>query len=209
MISFLKKYRAFIYGLLIHRVLVVFLLHFNLIYIDNSAILANTLSFIISWLLLSLPIHYFSFLKKHKTVSLKLVVLLFAFFVVIINDVNAKIADNPITFVGLVSIGLYFFSIIAPSYFKRHALIIVGFYLLALGYFYYIRVYINDEHAYLQQEKEIKIILTAPFFVMLFTWLYQQWKWLKTVESKKAKAELSLLKSQINPHFFFNTLNNL
>jgi len=209
MIAFLKKYWAFIYGLLIHRVLVVFLLHFNLIYIDNSAILANVLSFMMSWLLISLPIHYFSFLKQHQTVSLKLAVLLFVFFVIIINDVNSKIADNPITFVGLVGIGLYFFSIIAPSYFKKHALIIIGFYLLALGYFYYIRVYINDEHTYLQQEKEIKIILTAPFFVMLLTWLYQQWKWLKTVESKKAKAELSLLKNQINPHFFFNTLNNL
>lgn len=209
MIAFLKKYRAFIYGLLLHRVLIVFLLHFHLIYIDNSAILANALSFIISWLLISLPIHYFSFLKKHKTVSLKLVLLLFVFFVIIINDVNSKIADNPITFVGLVSIGIYFFSIIAPSYFRKHALIIIGFYMLALGYFYYIRVYINDEHTYLQQEKEIKIILTAPFFIMLLTWFYQQWKWLKTVESKKAKAELSLLKSQINPHFFFNTLNNL
>ncbi|MES2445959.1 MAG: sensor histidine kinase [Bacteroidota bacterium] len=209
MIAFLKKYRAFIYGLLIHRVLVVFLLHFNLIHIDNSAIFANALSFMMSWLLISLPIHYYSFLKQHKTVSLKLLALLFVFFVVIINDANAKIADNPITFVGLVSIGIYFFSIIAPSYFKKNALIIIGFYVLALAYFYYIRVYINDEHTYLQQEKEIKIILTAPFFVMLLTWFYQQWKWLKTVESKKEKAELSLLKSQINPHFFFNTLNNL
>jgi sensor histidine kinase YesM len=209
MIAFLKKYRAFIYGLLIHRVLVIFLLHFNLIYIDNSAILANALSFMMSWLVISLPIHHFSFLKQHQTVSLKLLVLLIVFVGVIINDVNSKIADNPVTFVGLVSIGLYFFSIIAPSYFKKNALIIIGFYLLALAYFYYIRVYINDEHTYLQQEKEIKIILTAPFFVMLLTWFYQQWKWLKTLESKKAKAELSLLKSQINPHFFFNTLNNL
>ncbi|WP_165688800.1 sensor histidine kinase [Flavobacterium sp. A45] len=110
---------------------------------------------------------------------------------------------------GLVGVGLSFFSIIAPSYFKKHVLIIIGFYVLALGYFYYIRVYIDDVNSYFQQEKEIKIILTAPFFVLLLTWFYQQWKWLKTVESKKSKAELSLLKSQINPHFFFNTLNNL
>ncbi len=62
---------------------------------------------------------------------------------------------------------------------------------------------------YLQQEKEMKIILITPLFIMFINWFYQQWKWLKTVESKKTKAELALLKSQINPHFFFNTLNNL
>lgn len=209
MITFLKKYRAFLYGLLIHRVLVIILLHFNCIHIENSAVLANTLSFIFSWLLISLPIHYFSFLKQHKTISLKLIALILFFLVIIINDLNSKIADNPVTFGGLISIGICFFSVIAPSYFKKYALIILGFYLLAFGYFYYIRVYIDDVNRYFQQEKEIKIILTAPFFVMLLMWFYQQWKWLKTLESKKSKAELSLLKSQINPHFFFNTLNNL
>jgi LytS/YehU family sensor histidine kinase len=80
---------------------------------------------------------------------------------------------------------------------------------LALGYFYYIRIYAEDTSSELQQEKEIKIILTIPFFALTLNWFYQQWKWLKTLESKKSKAELSLLKSQINPHFFFNTLNNL
>ncbi|MBM7420202.1 MULTISPECIES: sensor histidine kinase [Chryseobacterium] len=88
-------------------------------------------------------------------------------------------------------------------------MIIIGFYILAFGYFYYIRVYIDDVNRYFQQEKEIKIILTIPFFILFLMWFYQQWKWLKTLEAKKSKAELSLLKSQINPHFFFNTLNNL
>ncbi len=32
---------------------------------------------------------------------------------------------------------------------------------------------------------------------------------MQEMESKQLKAELSLLKSQINPHFLFNTLNNL
>lgn len=209
MIAFLKKYKALLYGLLIHRVLVIILLHFGFIYIDNSAVLANTLSFLFSWMLISLPIHYFSFLKQRKTISLKLIVLIFIFLAIIINDINSKIADNPITFAGLIIIGICFFSIIAPSYFKKYALIIIGFYILAFGYFYYIRVYIDDVNRYFQQEKEIKIILTVPFFVLLLMWFYQQWKWLKTLETKKSKAELSLLKSQINPHFFFNTLNNL
>ncbi|UFH34522.1 sensor histidine kinase [Flavobacterium acetivorans] len=209
MIEFLKKYKAFLYGLLIQRIAVVVMLYFNFIYIDDSLTLANILSFIFSWFLISLPIHYFSFLKKHKTISLKLLVLLFVFFVIIINDLNSKIIDNPITFIGLICVGLSFFAIIAPSYFKKYALIIMGYYSLVLGYFYYLRVYINDINRYFEQEKEIKIILTAPFFVLLLTWFYQQWKWMKTIESKKTKAELSLLKSQINPHFFFNTLNNL
>jgi hypothetical protein len=160
------------------------------------------LTFIFGWLVISLPIHYFSFLKQHKTTSLKLVALIAIFLVIIINDLNSKIVDNPITFVGLICIGLSFFSIIAPSYFKKYALLIIGFYVLALGYFFYLRVYIDDINIYLQQEKEIKIILITPFIVLVFSWFYQQWKWLKTVESKKAKAELALLKSQINPHFF-------
>lgn len=209
MIESFKKYKAFLYGLLIQRIAVVVLLYFNFIYIDNTALLSNTLSFIFSWLLISLPIHYFSFLKQHKSISIKLFVLIVIFLAIIINDMNSKTIDNPITFIGLVCVGLSFFAIIAPSYFKKYALIVMGYYSLVLGYFYYIRVYINDINRYFQQEKEIKIILTAPFFVLVLTWFYQQWKWMKTIESKKTKAELSLLKSQINPHFFFNTLNNL
>ena len=128
---------------------------------------------------------------------------------VIINDANSKMIDNPITFIGIISVGLLFFSILASKFFKKYALIILVFYVLSLSYFIYIRIYIDDLNGYLQQEKEIKIILSIPFFMLVLGWFFQQWKWLKTLESKKSKAELSLLKSQINPHFFFNTLNNL
>ncbi|WP_420553558.1 sensor histidine kinase [Tenacibaculum aiptasiae] len=209
MITFLKKYSAFIYGLILFRVLVFILSHFDIIYIDNSEILANILSFVFSWGLISLPIYYYSFIKKHKIISIKLFILILLFLAIIINDISSKIIDNPITFIGLISIGLSFFSIIAPSYFKKYSLIIIGFYLLAFGYFYYIRIYIDNFNIYLQEEKEIKIILTLPFFLLGINWIYQQWKLFKTIELKKTKAELSLLKSQINPHFFFNTLNNL
>ncbi|RSC93346.1 histidine kinase [Tenacibaculum singaporense] len=209
MIAFIKKYKAFIIGLLLFRLIVVCLSYFEIIHIDNSEVLANTLSFIFGWLITSLPIHFFSFLKQHKTISVKLLFLIVLFILVMANDNQSQIIDNPLTFVGLIVITLVFFSIITPSYFKKYALITIGYYILTLSYFYYIRVYINDFNYYLQQEKELKIILSVPLFVLLIGWIYQQWKWIKSVESKKTKAELALLKSQISPHFFFNTLNNL
>jgi len=52
------------------------------------------------------------------------------------------------------------------------------------------------------------IYFTALPVVMLI-WIYSQWKWFQELKSEKTKAELALLKNQINPHFFFNTLNNL
>jgi LytS/YehU family sensor histidine kinase len=45
--------------------------------------------------------------------------------------------------------------------------------------------------------------------MLILLWIFEQWKWLKSLKDGKAKAELELLKTQVNPHFFFNTLNNL
>lgn len=183
--------------------------YFEFVHIDNSEYLSNALSFIFYWLLFSLPIYYLPFLKKHKINSLKFLGLIVIFILILINDANSKMIDNPVTFIGIICIGLMFFSIIAQEFFKKFALYTIAFYVISLSYFFYIRVYIGDINVYLQQEKEIKIILTIPFFILILGWFFKQWKWIKTLESKKVKAELSLLKSQINPHFFFNTLNNL
>lgn len=51
------------------------------------------------------------------------------------------------------------------------------------------------------------LILTIAY--VIGSWLFNRYKEFKQLKNEKSKAELELLKSQINPHFFFNTLNNL
>jgi hypothetical protein len=58
-----------------------------------------------------------------------------------------------------------------------------------------------------------KFQLTILSWVMLFHlfshWLMGQWKLVKQLQNERTNAELMHLKSQVNPHFLFNTLNNL
>ncbi len=52
-------------------------------------------------------------------------------------------------------------------------------------------------------------ILLFLVFYLFFSWGFGQWEKIQTLKNEKSRAELALLKNQINPHFFFNTLNNL
>jgi len=44
---------------------------------------------------------------------------------------------------------------------------------------------------------------------VIFTQVYDRWESYQQLKNEHAKAELALLKSKVDPHFFFNTLNNL
>jgi LytS/YehU family sensor histidine kinase len=68
----------------------------------------------------------------------------------------------------------------------------------------------GGDGAYLQIKKGFFLeIFLVPIPLLFCLWLYEQWKWLQQLKAGKAQAELALLRTQINPHFFFNTLNNL
>ncbi len=62
-------------------------------------------------------------------------------------------------------------------------------------------------------DDEILFIPAFLYFVLalflLAHWLFKQIKSIIALKNEKAKTELLHLKSQVNPHFFFNTLNNL
>ena len=53
----------------------------------------------------------------------------------------------------------------------------------------------------------------AFYFIIVFItiayWLFKQTRAIIALKNEKAKTELLHLKSQVNPHFFFNMLNNL
>ena len=54
-------------------------------------------------------------------------------------------------------------------------------------------------------------VIAYPFLMAFFliSWIFRQVRSLKQLKNESTRAELMLLKSQVNPHFFFNTLNNL
>lgn len=53
------------------------------------------------------------------------------------------------------------------------------------------------------------LVLLVSFPVIILVEWNRRNNSLKNMEREKTQAELTLLKQQINPHFFFNTLNNL
>lgn len=57
----------------------------------------------------------------------------------------------------------------------------------------------------------VNLYLIVGFYAMFYfvrAW-YEQQSLVQTLEQKKTEAELQLLKAQVQPHFIFNTLNNI
>jgi hypothetical protein len=75
-----------------------------------------------------------------------------------------------------------------------------------------------DEHWFGQPKQDTSLqmgIAGMCFILIVTTLLHLSYKWfvqlstIKQIENDQLHLELSSLKNQINPHFFFNTLNNL
>ena len=66
-----------------------------------------------------------------------------------------------------------------------------------------------------EQPDPVSGIMGMVFIMFISTLLHLSYRWfkqlseIKQIENDRLQFELSLLKNQINPHFFFNTLNNL
>ena len=194
--SFLKNYKALIIAGIITIGLAIKLIGGGAVN-TPYLIISNIFLFIFIWLGLSFLMHQFSVYKV-----LGLLGLLF----------TALFADryigifNPITIPLVILFWLGVAYLIIPQFFKKYQIAILSIYGVILSYFFIFRMMPNFQEDHLQT---LLNLMTMPIPVFAALWGYEQWRWLKTLQADKGKAEVALLKSQINPHFFFNTLNNL
>src|SRR6056297_277989 len=207
MIQFLKKYKAFLIGFSIVLPIFYVLDYMGFIILPEQKT-NETLFLAIIWgLIISLSIHYFN--KKRKAV-IKVLSLFLMFFVILFIDSKMSVPDNPITIMLLMTFWCGFAYLLLPEFIKKYWKLIAFFYIPLFAYFIYLRLFSGGLESYLIIKEDFPIIIFfIPIPVLIIVWIFEQWRWIQNLKSEKSQAELSLLRSQINPHFFFNTLNNL
>lgn len=93
----------------------------------------------------------------------------------------------------------------------RRAIIVVVFLLISI-------LGMAEFKQQLEQEKLLEyevyfwtfsVLFWGTLGSLIFTQIYDRWESYQELKNEHAKAELALLKSKVDPHFFFNTLNNL
>lgn len=70
-------------------------------------------------------------------------------------------------------------------------------------------VIFNDTFGKLEGFAEFVVLYFILLIITIAHWVFKQIKSIIRLKNEKEKTELLHLKSQVNPHFFFNTLNNL
>ncbi|WP_420571238.1 sensor histidine kinase [Kordia sp.] len=199
-----KNYSAFIKGGIITIVLSILLSTASFVIIKPVYVstpvyyIINVFGFVLCWLALSFFIYKFSIYKVLVVFGLLVMIIIVESFI----DIPFSIITIPP--LVLFWLGMVYF--IVPEFFKKYRVAIFSVYGIILCYFLVFRMlpnYVENHH----QNFLNFVLIPIPFFAVL--WMYEQWRWLQTLQNDKMKAELASLKSQINPHFFFNTLNNL
>ncbi|WP_179345002.1 sensor histidine kinase [Winogradskyella ursingii] len=87
--------------------------------------------------------------------------------------------------------------------------VISRFYKITLVILGLVVVIFNDTFGKLEGFAEFIALYFIVVFITIAYWIFKQIKSIIRLKNEKEKTELMHLKSQVNPHFFFNTLNNL
>ena len=87
--------------------------------------------------------------------------------------------------------------------------IITRIYKIMLVLISFIIIIFNDSIGKSEGLSEFIAFYFIIVFITIAYWFFKQIRLIIRLKNEKAKTELLHLKSQVNPHFFFNTLNNL
>lgn len=158
----------------------------------------NTLCFLLCWVVIIFFISKFSFYK--------ILGLLCLLFLGSLAQYYIKTTNNPITIPFLILFWMGISYMIIPEIFKKHLTATLISYGAIITYFFIFRENPNYNDKY---SVVVAVFLILSISTTFLLWVYQQWKWFVNLKANQSKNELMLLKNQINPHFFFNTLNNL
>ncbi|CAL2092295.1 Histidine kinase [Tenacibaculum sp. 190524A05c] len=166
--------------------------------IPEVYIAINSVCFVLCWLTLHVLLSKFSIYKILGVLGL---LCLSA-----IAEYYFQIPNNPISIPALILFWMGISYFVIPQFFKKYQILILLSYGGVITYFFIFRGKPNYAEDY-------SFVITGYFILsismMILLWGYYQWKWYMNLKVNQTQNELILLKSQINPHFFFNTLNNL
>ena len=125
-----------------------------------------------------------------------------------------------LVFTCAVYVNLYF---LIPKFFKTKQYLIYSLLLFItiislslIKYYFTLKMKPEIDYNILEETFGFSVILIFYIGFTLFFKFFKEWIELKNIELKMEKlekqniySELALLKSQVNPHFLFNTLNNI
>lgn len=163
------------------------------------SVFLNIALFVICWLLIAFLLNKFPLYKILAVLGLLVVAMLAERFM--------SIQNNPITIPAILLFWIGVAYLTMTEFVWKYRVLILFVFGLVLSYYFFL--FMTAQNNAVDHRIDFANVMLIPVPVFALLWGYEQWRWLATLKSDKAKAELMLLKSQINPHFFFNTLNNL
>lgn len=206
----LKMGKTFAVGTLLTTLGFTILYVVGILIIDKNEWVELLVIFSLWSVLIAIFMFYFDVIKKNSVAVYKTLGLAALLILTMVIDGLMRMPDNPLSLLFFVTFWTGVAYVIMPSFIKKYRVYILGVYALVLLYFTYVRLFSVSWEYYLNHEKAMALsFFVIPIPVFLLLWGYEQWRWLKNLKADKSAAELALLKTQINPHFFFNTLNNL
>jgi len=165
----------------------------------SLSVLLSIVLFALCWLLITFLANKFPLYKILAVLGILVIAML--------AERLITIENNPITIPAIILFWIGVAYLTMTEFVWKYRLVILFVYGLVLSYYFFL--FSTASNYSLNHRLDFANVMLVPIPVFAALWGYEQWRWLVTLKAEKAKAELLLLKSQINPHFFFNTLNNL